>query len=287
MYMNENKRGSGRLAYYWFWIWLLIVLSFSIVLYSQIFTILGSVLAAISLTEGLAEIPQDSWIYLGMIVLGGILFSWRVVKVVVLHAAPISFGWVVGDGIHKENGRRGTFVSIEGTQRVSGDDDNSSMFWCGIVLRAHPASDKLVRSRLEFLVLALPFDRSLLIMESRWMLQEIGHVQRQVFFNQRMAEYLKSTEFMPTDKFRRELVASIDSMQKDLSSRLNRIDGLKWLNYSGGEGGAIIDDFGYEVTYRKDENRYVVDTTAEGDQVLAFENITELREYAKSVLNPT
>ena len=285
--MKKFRSESGRMEYSWFWIWLVIVLTLSIVLYSQTFNILRSILSASPLTEGLSDVTKENWAYLGLVALGGVLFSWRVVKVVVLHATPISFGMTVADGIHKENSRRGTFVSIKGSRTTISNNGTTDSMWLGAVLRAHPSSDKLVRSRLEFLILALPCDWSFLIIESRWMFRTKGHDERRSLFNGRMSQYLKSTELMPPDKYRREMVNAIKSIRKDIAKKIYKIDGLKWTRDINRTSGKIEDDFGQQLTYEMVGTQYVVREDSESDQKCSFDSVTELREHAKSVLNPT
>lgn len=278
---------SGLLAHCWFWLWLCIVFILSSLLYFLIFEILGSVVKTNLIPEQIADVTETNWIYWGFVVIGWILFSWRVIKVVVLHASPISFGWTIADGIHKDSGRHGTFVRIEGKRTKPNEGDKTTTFWVGVVLRAHPSSDKLARSRLEFLILSMPLGRSLLITESRWKLRKAGHEERQSFFNKRMAKYLKTTEFVPPDKFRRELLNHIKSISTDISKKCNRIDGLHWINCLDRSGGIIVDDFGYQLEFEQEEDCYLVVVDSVQNKTLSFNNVTELRAYAKSTLNPT
>ena len=183
-----KKEKKNRLVYTWFWIWLLIVTTASVYIYLEIFDSAVAVVSEFSILFNAYKAKGDSWVTVSLKLVGGVLFCWRAVKVFVLHGAPLSFGMQVRAG--RENnvagGRLVTAVSIGDdvfSQNLSGE------FWFGAIFRAHPTSDKLMRTRLEMLTAALPFGRSLLISESRINLVSHGHSDRTSYFEFRVKKY--------------------------------------------------------------------------------------------------
>ena len=176
---------KNRLAYAWLWVWLVFVTVVTTCFYLEI---IDSAEAVVSGFPIAFEVRGGSWVVPILKLVGGVLFCWRAVKVFVLHGAPLSFGKRVEAG--RENnvagGRLVTSVSIGHTtisQYYSGE------FWFGVIFRAHPTSDKLMRTRLEILIAALPFGRSLVISESRLFLPKHSHLQRAKYFGFRVRKY--------------------------------------------------------------------------------------------------
>ena len=48
------------------------------------------------------------------------------------------------------------------------ENGGGGRLWFGVIARPHPSSDKLMRSRVEKLILVLPFKRALIVSESRF-----------------------------------------------------------------------------------------------------------------------
>ena len=179
---------KNRLVYTWLWLWLLIVVAATVYIYLGIFDSAVAVISQFPILFNALEVRGDSWITASLKLVGGVLFCWRAVKVFVLHGAPLSFGMKLRAG--RENnvagGRLVTSVSI-GDVNIS--QYYSGEFWFGVVFRAHPTSDKLMRSRLEILIAALPFGRSLVISESRIFLPKYSHLERARDFVVRVRKY--------------------------------------------------------------------------------------------------
>ena len=112
-------------------------------------------------------------------VVAGVLFWWRVVKVVVFLGSPFRLGLAIGHLRENgaENGRPVRIALVEGRGQL--------LF--GVLARSHPRSDKLVRYRVEMLVMAMPCGRSLLIRGSSfsWLKPDgfgNDHARREEFF---------------------------------------------------------------------------------------------------------
>lgn len=144
----------------------------------------------------LAE-AEKSRIDVVLAIIGGVLVWWRVVKVFVIHGFPITLGVATSDG--KENGGdSGRFVTISHIGDIdiyksdgSFDTDYEGPFWYGAVFRAHPRSDKMVRTRLEYLVMGFPFGVTISVHESRWFLRIHDHSERAERFRRVMDKYYK------------------------------------------------------------------------------------------------
>lgn len=101
----------------------------------------------------------------------GILFWWRAVKAIVFLGWPFMFGVSMGEG--RQTGRSAAIGHIgdQGGTIITNswkfDKSYDGEFWFGLVARTHPSSDKIVRSRIEFLSLALPFGWTFLAQEGR------------------------------------------------------------------------------------------------------------------------
>ena len=104
----QRFKGNGGIAYVWFWIWLLLVTAGSIWIYLQIS---GTIWTLIPGMAELASVEKKGTVrdWLEPVVLGlaGLLYWWRVVKVVVLQGSPFAFGMQVAPGRH-DDGRRGS-----------------------------------------------------------------------------------------------------------------------------------------------------------------------------------
>ena len=87
-------------------------------------------------------------------------------------------------------------------------------FWYGAVFRAHPTSDKLMRSRVELVLLALPCDLTLGIHESRLFFKRTGHEGRATQFRTFADNYARKTESMPAGRFRKSLSDGVHEITK-------------------------------------------------------------------------
>ena len=142
---------------------------------------------------GLDDLPESAtaWDviiieYLAPLVFG-VLVWWRAVKVLVLHGCPFTVA-------HDITGSEPTLDAPVSTRKVKAFAiwgkavQTESLHHPGmdravkhavvhfiVVLRAHPSSDKLVRYRMEYLLVGLPWQTALQIEESRWTLSRMPH----------------------------------------------------------------------------------------------------------------
>ncbi len=214
---GQRFKRSGGIAYVWFWIWLLLITAGSIWIYLQI---AGTIWALI---PGMAELASvefkgtvHAWLEPVVLGLAGVLYWWRIVKVVVLQGSPFAFGMQVVPG-RQEDGRRGR----PATYSFIGDIDVYSSrytgnFWFGAVFRAHPGSDKLMRSRLELLIVTLPCSLTLTVHESRVFVSRDDHVARAKKFRHVSDNYASKVEKMSSDRFRKEVAAAVGKIAEVL-----------------------------------------------------------------------
>lgn len=290
MMLDKNKLAL-RVSYTLLWSWLVLVT----VVFYMMYQVLGGIL-----WKGLLGVPWlgeiaysiQTKVPLGvdaLVFLAGLLVWWRIIKVTVLNGSPLTFGMLITEG--RENG--GTSGRVV-TSAFIGDIDVygqfNGPFLYGAVFRAHPNSDKIVRSRLETLILALPFGWTFQVHESRLFFDRDTHEDRAKKYRLVTDKYSKVNQTMPPDRFRNELVrhARLVGQNFDRSGRGVRIDGLNWIRRAGG-GGIITDDFGYQISYTNQEGGefLVKQLGTEGKDEKVVASIQELRELAKSELNPT
>ena len=162
-------------------------------------------------------------------------------------------------------------------------------FWYGAVFRANPRSDKLIRYRLELLLLGLPFlNRTLVIEESHFYLRKQDHKERATYFRRCADRYLRRSSTMSEDRFRWELVQAMRRIKDHYVGEASRktIDGLVW-HFSLGGGGQITDYFGYGIafTVQEDGTYEVTGLGPNGDDVQVVANVDELRELARKELH--
>ena len=224
---SMSEKGRYRTTYAWLWIRSLIVT----VVMGWLFcggwigpNLLEFLDAAMATNFHHAWTELDSWeVNVVTSVLFGLLW-WRMVKVFVLHGSPFTNGMKVVPGREDNEGASGRLVTLSyiGDWDVYGTDNKVEEhgFWMGAIFRAHSTSDKLIRSRLEFLILALPRGCSLVISESRVFLQKTGHIGRAERFRMWTDKYMsaKKMELMPEDKFRREIVENMKDINRHLQS---------------------------------------------------------------------
>ncbi|MDE0644795.1 MAG: hypothetical protein OXH84_00950 [Gammaproteobacteria bacterium] len=282
----KGQQSKTKLSTYgWFWIRLIVIVVASIFIYREIVGIVTHLFPNFQFADHLKEFRQENWILWGLTVLGGILFCWRVVKVFVLHSSPIAFGMQLLDGVNTETGRRGTIVSIEGVNVNSPTEKESKMFWYGAIFRSHRSSEKLMRSRLELLILAFPFKLTFTVVESRWNLRKMDHAERLRIFGKQMTLYGRTKTTTTPDQFRTKALRHLESISKDINAKAWEIDGIIWKTRWSGDGGIVRDYFGNYLEYSLESDNYVVKHETSG--VLnerKFEDFSSLREYVKSVL---
>ena len=284
----KTLRDNGTLSYLWFGIWLALVTGASIEIYLELAGLLWSVAISINGLENFVQSTRGTWKESIVLVLGGVLFWWRVVKVVVLHGSPIPFGLKNIPG-RQDSGRSGRPV-VSG---LIGDMDvyqNSytGKFWFGAVFRYHPSSDKLMRTRLELLVAYLPFGMTFVVHESRLFLAKDDHEGRARRFRLVRDKYGATREQITEDRFRRDVSQSLKAIASHHQAGVKRIDGLNWHFLSGGAG-YITDDFGYRLsfTFNVDEGTYEVrELGVGGDEHRTVGSVSELRHLAMNDLNP-
>ena len=185
---------KNRLVYTWLWIWLLIVMAVAACIYLEIIDSAEVMVSEIPILLKTFEVKGDSWIATPLKYVVGGLFCWRAVKVFVLHGAPLNLGMKMMSG--RENnvsgGRMVTLMWI-GNQYIA--EGNPGEFWFVAVFRAHPTSDKLMRTRLEVLVAGIPFiRRSFVIQESRFFLAKRDHLRRKEIFATTAKKYLLNSD---------------------------------------------------------------------------------------------
>ena len=282
MELSDNK---SRLAYGWQWLWFAMVGSASLWCYVQLVELISVVVWKLPAMSAFGD-ATDEVVLTALKVLAGALFCWRVVKVVVLHGSPIPWGLTLSSG--RENGgvsgRRVHFASIEGVSKI----------WFGAVMRAHPASDKLMRTRLEFLIVALPFGRGLMVSESRilWISKSKEEQRLQYFLRvARKYKYMKPPESKSLDQFRHDVVRRLDEIAKRFRDDRDekRIDGLTW-EFPLNDTIYIRDDSGCRLACHKlDGERFAVNglgSEASEEEATIVDSLDALRELAKQKLHP-
>ena len=140
-------------------VWLVVVSIGAIALYVSFLDFLRVyVLPLTGISNIDTWLAQRSALAWGFTIIAGVLFWWRVVKVVVFLGSPFRLGLKSFTNLRQngaENGRSVVVTLIE-------DRDKKGIL-LGVVARAHPSSDKIVRSRIETLMLELPGHRTLVV----------------------------------------------------------------------------------------------------------------------------
>ena len=198
-----------RLAYAWLWIWLVIVMAAAVYLYREIFDSTVAIISEFPILLNALEVRGDSRITTPLKYVVGSLFCWRAVKVFVLHGAPLGFWMEIVSG-RQDQGSSGRMVTLAwiGDELIS--EEKPGEFWFVVVFRAHPTSDKLMRTRLELLAAALPFGLSLVVNESRIFLAKRNHQQRKNILEFAMNKYLPKSH--NKGSFERELLQEMKAV---------------------------------------------------------------------------
>ena len=212
--MASSQNIIFRISYCWLWTLFLGITTAWVWVYLQATGIAIEAISAIPVFADIQKIKEATVIGAIAQWLTGVLVWWRIVKVFVLMGSPFPFGMRIYGG-RQDNGQGGRIVAAAyiGDHEVYGNDYTGKFFY-GAVFRAHPRSDKLMRSRLELLVLALPFGGTIIIEESRLYFARKNHQERGKVFRRVMSAYSKQAEQMPPHRFRREVIGKLDSINK-------------------------------------------------------------------------
>ena len=203
-------KSDPRLAYVWFWVWLFVVSATAIWIYREAAGLTGVVLVNL-IGADTREFVISPFLQLALFYVAGLLLWWRIVKVIVLHGAPISLGMEISSG-RQDEGNKGRIV----TMACIGDPwgSNRKPFFYGTVFKAHPSSDKLMRSRLELLVLALPFGITFVVNESRLFFKKYTENNRSDHFKNVASKYMRKSQSTSDNKLRLEIVNGMKALQK-------------------------------------------------------------------------
>jgi len=169
---------KGRMQYGWMWVWLSLVTLLTYIAYRELVGLAGAFAADFPTLAKALSARDGNWTAFVLQVLGGFLIWWRVVKVVVLHGSPFSWGMIGGFGDPSKSAgeRPGTFHCI-GNFDVNRKPYTGG-FWLGTVFRPHPKSDKLARTRLVLLICVLPFGYTFFVVGSRFHITKQTHHER-------------------------------------------------------------------------------------------------------------
>ena len=290
--MKDQKKDIVR--YTAFWLWLVAVTLGVWFVYVEVLQAIPDLLIGILGVnrELLGSLAANTIVWQLLQTILFVLLWWRAVKVVVLHGSPFHFGMEISEG-RENGGQTGRMV-----WRVCIGDNNvylneyKGQFWYGAVFRAHPNSDKLVRSRLELIVLALPFGFTLQVQESHLFIKKKDdHKARARMFRLVADKYSKTRDHTTPDRFRTEAVRHLRHVGQyfEEEKRVKRIDDLRWYSYIGGDG-YVMDDFNNRVSYKylEEENKYKVTelgSNGEGEKVV--NSISELRSVVKADFQST
>ena len=216
---KEERDSKKRLmSYAWMWLWFLLITAGSIYSFLALSSLAGALLSDVPwLSDAPKKISGSSaGMVLFLVALG--VFWWRIVKVMVLLGSPLPFGIEVSWG-RQDSGVRGRIAHLV---HIGDHDVNRhsyrGKFWYGAVFRAHPRSDKLLRTRLEHLVLALPFGRVLMVGEGRFMLAKKSHKDRAIMHRQLADRYTKRNEAVTPDRFRKKVADNLAGATKSLKA---------------------------------------------------------------------
>ena len=171
---------SGLLAYHWQICWLVIVTWIAVDIYDYLYGLIPTILLESSISLKYSYFTRmltfNDWTLDPLYVLGLVLLWWRIVKVVVLHGAPFTFGLQVSHGRDRSSGRLTTHARIRGKKRIGGI--TTEFIWLGAIMRSHPSSDKIVRSRLQMLFITILPNVVVDITESRLTIRRMTNQMR-------------------------------------------------------------------------------------------------------------
>ncbi|MDE0190468.1 MAG: hypothetical protein OXQ90_03850 [Gammaproteobacteria bacterium] len=252
--MTEKTTGNGIGVYCGLWIRLVVVTVVSLWLYFRYVDVLVEpVLSLLGVKDEIrtlaAQKPLISYggVHISIVhvvkVIVGVLFWWRAVKSLVLLGWPFMFGVRMTGG--RQTGKLATLAHI-GDLKTNYNSDTwkftesyDGKFWFGLVARTHPTSDKIVRSRIEYLCCAF-FGLTFLSHEGRMALFRQTHEDRALSFLR-----ARHPHVTVKDNGQETVANALNGVREDLRRQVNRkqIDGLNWQKLAGGRH-IVSNDFG-------------------------------------------
>ena len=165
----KKERNTYRAKYTCAWLWFLVVSVSWVGVYMHLLDLTDIVLSEFPILAQARQEVTGSWIATSLGIVAGLLLWWRITKVLVLHGAPISWWMTFAQGTKEKgiNRRAATIVFIGDSFNLTSEPGDGYLLYVAI-FRPHPRSDKLIRSRLEYLIVTLPFGLALVITESRF-----------------------------------------------------------------------------------------------------------------------
>ena len=279
---------TPKFLYTIFWLWFIIVSSITIstlYLINEYVSHIFNSLPILDAIHSATELGLPSLVGLSIKIVFLSLILWRIVKVVVFQGSPIPWFLNIMEG-RQDQGKTGKLMTITHIGNINASSSDPNLLF-GAIFRAHPNSDKLIRARLEFLMITFPMDVVLAIHESKFYIKTIRHKERVDYFGRCAFQYLKSTETTSPDRFRSEMVKQVRSIAGNLGRREKRIDGLSWQFYFGGDG-QVSDDFGYYIRFEQLENGAykVTGLGPDGNMTTNVDSVDALRDLAQKELHP-
>ena len=269
-----------------FWIWFMAVTIGFGLLYCEARDFLPELLASLfSPNTVLSVIENHSPLGLVLQVVFVPLVWWRFVKVLVFCGSPFPFGMECSS---ERSGAGGRFVyrmNIGDLDVCEKPNGYKGCFWYGAVFRTHSSSDKLMRSRLEFLILYLPvLKRTLVVHESRLFLRKETHEYRAGMYRRIFDEYVPKE-----DRHIKEIAERLRKIHEVLRGQdsVMLIDGLSWSKTRWSDGSSrVTDGFGNRLVYShlKGEGKYRIHNFGpdNGDTMdLDLHSISELKKAVR------
>lgn len=194
-----------RLLYLWTWAWFFLISGAWLCIYREFAAATSALLSEYAWAWEIRET-------LGETVLGWLLecfawtlIWWRVVKVVVLHGSPCAWGRRFTSGRVKRTRGSGMGVTLTyigafkflkrnfktQEEKDKKPDYESQNLLFAAIFRPHPRSDKLVRTRLEYLLVTFPFGLVFLVTESKWKVGMASPAQRAELFDEHADRFEK------------------------------------------------------------------------------------------------
>ena len=206
------------MSYAWMWLWLLLVTAVSIYSFFALSSLVSALLSDVPWLSDASQKIGATGTGKVLLFMAAVVFWWRIVKVTVLLGSPLPFGRMVSWG-RQDSGVRGRIAHMVhiGDHDVY-RDSYQGKFWYGAVFRAHPRSDKLLRTRLEHLVMALPIGWVLMVGEGRFMLAKKSHEERAKAYRQLADRYTERKEALSPDRFRKTVADNLAAATKSLKA---------------------------------------------------------------------
>lgn len=217
-YEKERDSKKTLMSYAWMWVRLLLITAGAIYSFLALSSLAAALLSDVPWLSDAPKKISGSSVGMVLFVVALGVFWWRIVKVTVLLGSPFPFGMRASWG-RQDSGVRGRITHLVHI----GDYDvyrnpYRGKFWYGAVFRAHPRSDKLLRTRLEHLVLALPFGRVFMVGEGRFMIARKSHEDRAKVHRQIADRYTRTNEVLTPDRFRQKVARNLEGVMKSLQA---------------------------------------------------------------------